>query len=151
MNLNPIFKTNDRPASTPKPLLRPAAETNVTLRIPLNDQVQVSQRKQRSDKTHDIKFPVTPEQKAEIRRLAKSNGMKGKETYYATKMLLSALSFCKTLPEYNYNDTKLYMHVKPTETYYEMVFALAANHGISERQAVTRLVIYVLNQRGGRV
>lgn len=152
LNLNPIFKSNDKPAPVSRPLLRaPAPEMKATQSIPYEEPLETSERKQRSDKMHDIKFPVTSEQKAEIRRLAKSSRMKGKETQYATKLLLKALTLCNTLPEYPYIDTKIYMHVKPTEIYYEMIFALATCHGISERQTVTRLVMYVLNQRSGRL
>jgi len=132
MSLNPIFKEH---VSTSNPNLNTNAKP-----VP---------RKPRSDKTHDIRFPVTAELKTLIRRLAKANKMK--ETQYTTKMLLAALSSCQILPEYDYHDTKIYMHVKPTELHYEKVFDLAVKHGISERKTVTQLIIYILNQRGGRL
>ncbi|GGG18662.1 hypothetical protein [Paenibacillus abyssi] len=131
MNLNPIFKQS---ASSPKPL--------TTLK---------PDRKDRSDKKHDMKFPVTPAQKALIRKLAVQQGMKGRETAFATKLLIEALSSMDGLPEYDYHDTKSYMHVKPGQLIYEKVFALAVENGLSERQVVTRLVIHSLVKRGNRV
>jgi hypothetical protein len=136
MTLNPIFKEPASPQKTitQSPSSPPANPSTV-------------QRKTRSDKTHDIRFPVTPDQKALIRRLARANDMK--ETQFTTKLLMTALSAYPVLPEYDYHDTKLYMHVKPKEIDYQKVFDLAVKYGISERQTVTRLIISILRQRWG--
>lgn len=144
MSINPIFR-EPVPDSPNKPLLnKPNLKPEVPAELPAP---QPRQRKTRSDKTHDMRISVSLNQKALIRRLAKESNMT--PTKYATKMLLSALSTCRSLPEYDYRDTKIYVHVKPAQLDYQKVFEFAVANDVSEREAATRLVMHVFRQRGG--
>lgn len=145
MSINPIFR-EPAPASPNIPLMN---KPNLKPKAPAEISAQPRQQKTRSDKTHDIRICVTLNQKALIRRLAKESKMA--PTKYATKMLLSALTTCRSLPEYDYRDTKIYVHVKPAQLDYQKVFEFAIANDVSEREAATRLVVHVLRQRGGFV
>lgn len=134
MALNPIFN-----------------EKVIKPKSPATSTPQPKQRKTRSDKCHDIKFPVTPEERAALRTLAKQRGVT--VTRLATELLLDGLQrqwmIDHSLP---YKDTKQYMHVKPIQIYYHQVEQLAIEWGISERRAVHRIVISVLRYvLGGKV
>lgn len=143
MSINPIFR-EPAPTSPSKPLIN---KSKLKPEAPGDPPTNHQQRKPRSDKTHDIRICVNLNQKAHLRRLAKESKMA--PTKYATKMLLSALSTCRSLPEYDYQDTKIYVHVKPVQLDYEKVFELAVANNVSEREAATRLVMHILHQRGG--
>ncbi|NOU74242.1 hypothetical protein GC098_23065 [Paenibacillus sp. LMG 31458] len=83
----------------------------------LNQEKQ--KRKEPSHKIKDMKFPVTPEQRAELRKRA----VKAKnETESNTRILLQALQQYKlnpdAFPRLEYQDTGVYMHAKPTLFYF---------------------------------
>lgn len=104
----------------------------------------VTKRKTRSDKRHDIKFPVTPAQKEMLRLLSKKNRIR--ETSMTTKLLSISLREITVLPDYEYHDTKKYMHVKPNQLEYERIVEFAIRYGISERKVVTLLMMSVLKR-----
>ncbi|MFT9486637.1 MAG: hypothetical protein ACH0QD_04610 [Tepidibacillus sp.] len=120
MNLNPIFQNEQTNKINPR----------------------ISKRKTRSDKIHDIKFPITPVIRSEIRRRAKAEGFPN-ETKYCTHLLIQALKYDKSFfPEIKYTDTKTYIHVKPTEFYYDKIFELKVDWDLrSDRQTVHRLIM----------
>ncbi|MCY9665852.1 hypothetical protein M5X11_12895 [Paenibacillus alginolyticus] len=156
MSINPIF-TEPAPVKpvkaifTEPTLVKPVtpilANPNVKLDPPVEIPAPTSQKKSRSDKKQDIRICVTPNQKALIRLMAKE--LKSTPTKYATNMLLAALSNCASLPEYQYSNTKLFVHVKLKQQDYQKLFELAVVHDVSEREAATRLVMHILCQRSG--
>lgn len=100
-------------------------------------------RKERSDKVKDIKFPVTPEQRAELRRRSQN----AKDiTESNTRILLAALQKYRqdphAFPRIRYVDTGVYMHAKPTGLYYEQIEDLFITlDEDSRRSMVYRLVM----------
>lgn len=132
-NLNPILRSNRTPTSRPSK----AASSNL---------IERSQRQVRSDKIHDLKFPVTPYERSEFRRQAKLKGMT--ETKFATALLLRAVNLYRSNPprftELSYSDTKQYLHCKPTEFQYDEIFRISLEWNISVRQAVHRLMITMI-------
>lgn len=104
-------------------------------------------RKTRSDKLKMIKFPVTTEQREQLRRRAKENvrALSRKETIYNTNCLLHAIDqtsiFPERYPELKYKDTGQYMHVKIPITKYEVIEEFAFQWGCSVRKATHRLIM----------
>ncbi|WP_240416620.1 hypothetical protein [Paenibacillus periandrae] len=106
-------------------------------------QLKTKERKIRSDKIHDIRFPVTPVERMMFRRIGKSLNLT--ETACCTHLLLSALQKRdQRIPSYPYEDTRRYMHVKPTEEWYKIIAELAIYYDVSERQMVYRLIHYAI-------
>ena len=125
MNLNPIFNEKENTKKT-----------------------QINQRKTRSDKIHDMKFPVTDKQKIILRKKAKLDDVS--VTKNNTQLLKNALKYpINYIPDYPYQDTKQYMHVKPTELEYTIISNLAIEWGISERKALYRLMCFILEKGEG--
>lgn len=137
-NLNPILRPNRNPASPGKPVNPKPIER--------------SERQVRSDKIHDLKFPVTPAERSEFRRQAKLKGMT--ETKFATALLLRAISLFRSAPlrftDLPYTDTKQYLHCKPTEFQYDEIFQISLAWNVSVRQAVHRLMITMIQGSGPR-
>lgn len=108
-------------------------------------------RKERSDKLKDIKFPVTPEQRERLRRLAKQLPQESKrnETVSNTVHLLQALKHYQLYPErcheVVYKDTGQYMHAKPTRRDFEQIEELALLWNTSIRKATHRLIMNYLD------
>ncbi|NHN33331.1 hypothetical protein [Paenibacillus agricola] len=101
------------------------------------------ERKTRSDKLHDIRFPVTPDERMRLRRIGKH--LKLTETACCTHLLMLALQLREQrIPSYPYEDTRRYMHVKPTEEWYKIIAELAIHYDVSERQMVYRLIHFSL-------
>lgn len=104
-------------------------------------------RKPRSDKLHDIKFPVTIQQRESLRVIAKQMGER--ETTANSILLHKALSHLPDIPLQDYQDTKRYMHVKLNATDYQRVSDLAIKKDMSERKVVA-LIMWSLIKRGKR-
>lgn len=108
------------------------------------------ERKIRFDKTHTMRFPVTEEQEKSLRRayiLYKSQFNNESITSFITSLLRFGLRHQELHKEIDYKDTKKYKTVKPNQIEYEMisgVHGLAIEWGLSERQALHRIVISVL-------
>lgn len=108
-------------------------------------------RKERADKLKDIKFPVTPEQREKLRRLAKElpPGTKRNETVSNTKHLLQALEHFRMYPErcheVIYEDTRQYMHVKPPRRVFDQIEEHALIWNTSIRKATHRLIMNYLD------
>ncbi|OBZ15921.1 hypothetical protein A8L34_28150 [Bacillus sp. FJAT-27264] len=119
-NLNPIFGQSSKP--TEKKNSKPS-------------------RKVRSDKIHDVKFPVTPEERSWIRRQARMKQMT--ETDFATELLYKAMAQAsyKPVPNLTYRDTHQYIHCKPKMFIYDQVFELSLKWNLSVRRTVHRLII----------
>ncbi|RUS44996.1 hypothetical protein [Cohnella sp. AR92] len=103
-------------------------------------------RKERSDKLKDIKFPVTPRQREELRRRALALKVAARnETISNTKILIAALNqhrlFPEQYPELVYEDTKQYMHAEPTLAVYDQIVELSMQWNVSIRKAAHRLIM----------
>lgn len=111
-------------------------------------------RKVRSDKKMDIKFPVTPLQRQELRRLAKELRIVEKqpnkkyETISNTVLLKKAIDqeaiFPERFPPLVYTDTRQYMHVEPLRQQYEQIEELAFKWNLSLRKTVYRLIMNLI-------
>ncbi|CAN7762863.1 hypothetical protein LJR153_007134 [Paenibacillus sp. LjRoot153] len=100
-------------------------------------------RREPSHKIKDMKFPVTSEQRIELRKRA--NKAKN-ETESNTKILLQALQQYKlnphAFPPLEYQDTGVYMHAKPTLLYFEEIENLYIElDEASRRSMVYRLIM----------
>jgi hypothetical protein len=110
-------------------------------------------RKIRSDKTRDIKFPVTPEIEEALKRRAevyRPRKQKVNQTVYNTKALLNALDKLKdpvNFPTVEYSDTKRYLHVKLIEYWHDKIFDLHLIWGCSKREVVYR-IMYDMVKKG---
>jgi len=105
-----------------------------------------TERKTRSDKTEDIKFPVTPEQREQLRRAAIRRNLGNKQTKYNTMLLRAALQEPEKAAPVEYRDSGQYMHVKPQQIDHERIQELALKWGLSKRQTVHRLMINALGR-----
>ncbi|WP_213428295.1 MULTISPECIES: hypothetical protein [Paenibacillus] len=108
-------------------------------------------RKERSDKLKDIKFPVTPDQREKLRRMAKIFSSKGARnvTESSTLQLKQALDHYRLYPErcheVIYQDTGQYMHVKPTRRMYDEIEELSYKWNLSIRKTTHRLLMNFLD------
>lgn len=110
-------------------------------------------RKLRSDKCHDIKFPVTTTEQIRLKSQCKHSNYYYRKKYGYDKKLTQT-HFNTLLLRYSlenehriiwdrpYQDTKKYMHTKPIEREYEMI---GGPYGYSTRMATSdRRVVYCL-------
>jgi hypothetical protein len=115
-------------------------------------------RKERADKEKDIKFPVTPEQREELRRLAKGLKVKNRdpgrkyETISNTHVLKKAfdhyLIFKEQFPPLIYKDTGQYMHAAPLLRDFELIEQLSLKWNLSLRKTVYRLIMNFIFRHG---
>jgi hypothetical protein len=149
--INPLFKDNE--IVKPKKI-----EERV---IKKTDQI----RAVRNDKTHNIKFPVTPIVQLKL----KSHCKQAARLYRGlTKESLSQTKFNTFLLRYGlkndyiqrwdheYKDTKVYMHTNILETEYEEIggpHGLSVRKGLSDRKVVYQVMLSVLNwlEGGGEI
>ncbi|MBV7508877.1 hypothetical protein KW850_27115 [Bacillus sp. sid0103] len=120
-------------------------------------------RQPRSDKCHNIKFPVTPIMQMKLRTLCKQM-----ERFFQTKegQPLTQTAFNTTLLQFgldhidivdwvqDYKDTKTYMHTMLKENSYKEIggpYGLAIQKQLSERKVVFIIMASVLNwiEKGG--
>lgn len=120
-------------------------------------------RKIRSDKCHDIKFPVTNQQLAYFKMLYKQSkpyykqkrGKDLSQTKFNTLLLMYALERMINVNwNAEYEDTKRYLHVKPVEHYYEQIggsHGLSTQKGLSDRKTTYYVMISALEEvrKGG--
>lgn len=123
-----------------------------------NNSPAIRQRRIRSDKCRDIKFPITKNEQVRLKIACKEAdilykklyGYDGKltQTHFNTLLLKYALQHIQEINWHkSYKDTKLYMHTKPTERDYEWIGGprgLSTKHAISDRKLVYLLVISIL-------
>lgn len=107
---------------------------------------RITERKTRSDKMVDIKFPVTREQRRELRTLAIGRKLGDRQTFFNTKLLQTAIANAGHCAELDYKDSGQYMHVKPTQVANEEIEKLMLDWGCSKRQAVHRLMINAMQR-----
>lgn len=108
-------------------------------------------RNERSDKKKDIKFPVTPSQREELRKIAKNLRLENKdpskkyETISNTHVLKKALDqysiFPERYPPLVYCDTGQYMHAEPFVKDFDVIEELARKLNLSVRKTVYRLIM----------
>lgn len=148
MSLNPFFSEKPKQEKKPVAIMPPTVSKQV--------KKTNNSRKVRSDKTHNLKFPVTPVEHMELRTTCKQASDLYKrlknddltQTKFNTYLLNYAL---KNLAIVNWNrpyqDSKKYMHATPLETIYQDIggpHGLAIQKGISERKVTFYLVLSAL-------
>ncbi|QCJ45513.1 hypothetical protein FAY30_26610 (plasmid) [Bacillus sp. S3] len=114
-------------------------------------------RATRSDKTHNIKFPVTPilqmKLKSYLRQAKRMYQIEGKEditqTKFNTLLLRYGLAHKKILIwNHEYQDTKVYMHTNILEIEYEKEIGgphgLTIQKNLSDRKVVFHIILSVL-------
>ncbi len=140
-NLNPLFKNLQR---------------GDTILETESISQQTTKRATRSDKQHNIKFPVSPLTRMKLRTLCKSversyqqeSGKTMSQTVFNTSLLRYGLRH-PALLEWNteYIETKTYMHVMVPKTLYQEIggpYGLAIRHGLSERKVVFHIIHSIL-------
>lgn len=163
-SLNSVFRASEHNQSqeeTPAALIKPQKAPNIAsdskkepAAFQLSQNASTRVRRERVDKKKDIKFPVTPEQREELRRLAKEIRIKQRdpskkyETISNTILLKKALDhqsiFPERFPPLMYKDTGQYMHVEPLLTDYGLVEELSLKWNLSLRKTVYRLIMNVI-------
>jgi len=123
-------------------------------------------RATRSDKTHNVKFPVSSTVQIKLKSFCKQakriRQLKGKEDITQTKFNTLLLQFGlahKEILDWNheYKDTKTYMHTNILEIEYEREIGgphgLAIQKNTSERKVVYHVILSVLCwlERGGNI
>ncbi|MDR4950404.1 hypothetical protein [Neobacillus cucumis] len=113
-------------------------------------------RETRSDKCHNIKFPVTPIMQMKLRTLCKQmnrflqskEGQPLTQTAFNTTLLQFGLSHIEIVDwVLDYKDTKTYMHTMLKENKYKEIggpYGLAIQKQFSERRAVFIIMASVL-------
>ncbi|WP_221568931.1 hypothetical protein [Alkalihalobacillus sp. TS-13] len=140
-NINPFFSQPKQKAKEPLKPLKQIAST----------QTEPKKRKTRSDKCHDIKFPVRKEEKILLQMHCKQFSalyQPVKQTKFNTLLLRFALMHPDRVNwDFDYQDSKQYMHTKLLESEYADIggpFGLAIEKGFSERKTVTCMVMSAL-------
>lgn len=117
----------------------------------------ITVRKTRSDKRHNIKFPITPTEHQLLRMTFKQaseseeNHFKKEltQTLFNTILLKFALSNLEVVDfKKPYKDTKRYMHTQPLESDYREIggpYGLSTQKQMSDRKVVYYLVISALH------
>lgn len=161
--LDPVKKNPSKPVQSPNAVNPASKKTTITTPKSINEKkvsdIQLEPfkganrrsepRKERSDKRKNIKFPVSPKQRLELRTMAKNSpvAQKGKKnettsnTYILTQALTQQQLYPEHFPKLIYKDTGQYMNVKPTLREYEKIEELAFKWNCSRREAVYRLIM----------
>lgn len=152
-SLNAIFRPNSEPEKreTPPKLEKRDLVASVKTQVVTKELPKRRLRKQRVDKKKDIKFPVTPEQREELRRLASDLRIQDRkpelkyETISNTVVLKKAMDqfaiFPERYPPLLYKDSGQYMHAEPLLGDYEQIEELARRLNLSIRKTVYRLIM----------
>lgn len=143
------------------PLFNEPAITKLNKVTKKKTQTPVKQRAVRKDKTHNIKFPVSPliqmKLKSFCKQAARIYREQGKEPLSQTKFNTLLLRFGLQHEEilewtHDYSDTKVYMHTNILETEYTEIggpHGLAIRKNLSERKAVYHIMNSVLKWMEG--
>ncbi|MBT2688345.1 hypothetical protein J7I93_09140 [Bacillus sp. ISL-47] len=143
------------------PLFDKPAITNSKKPIAKRPQKSHKQRSVRKDKTHNIKFPVSPliqmKLKSFCKQAARIERQRGRESISQTKFNTILLRFALQHEEiinwtHEYSDTKVYMHTNILETEYTEVggpHGLAIRKNLSERKVVYHMIHSVLTWMEG--
>ncbi len=139
---------------TPNSLIKPA---------PL-----IKHRQTRSDKCHDVKFPITTEEKIRLKIALKQadfiyKRMKGfdqriTQTSFNTSLLRYSLNVMVNKENFvlwdrQYADSPTYMHTKPNEYEYREIggiYGLSTTKGLSDRKTVYCLIMSALEWMEGK-
>jgi len=122
-------------------------------------------RKTRSDKRHNIKFPISTDMRRLLKTYCKLASIKyceqGKEpitqTTFNTILLNYGLNNMEIVSlDGPYRDTKIYMHTNLLEEDYQYIggpYGLAIQHHLSERKVVYYIILSVLRwiERSGKL
>ena len=137
-NLNPFFHTTHHKNGIAKKSERPVS-TRLKRRI-------------RSDKCHNIKFPVDPILKMKLKTYCKLHQERFGQEWTQTKFNTALLRFgLKHLEQVNwsipYKDTRIYFHTMLRESEYKKIggaYGIAIRNRISERRSVYCILVSML-------
>lgn len=141
--INPLFETPKN--KKPQPTIASTQSQN-----------RLKTRSTRSDKTHNIKFPVTSIQQIKLRSYCKQaqRVLQDKQmnplpqTKFNTKLLRFGINHPDILTwSHNYKDSKTYMHTNLLETEYQEIggpHGYAIRENLSERKVVYQIIMSVL-------
>ncbi|MGG4037859.1 hypothetical protein [Heyndrickxia ginsengihumi] len=115
-------------------------------------------RRKRSDKKHDIKINLTPQQRAILKQLAKkwdeSMLEKISSTYVCTKLLEQGLQKSVEFPfpsiQYPKSDSRK-GRAKLTKKYYDLLFEFTLKWDCSYAKAAHRILSYILDIEGEKL
>lgn len=150
-SLNDVFRpvSNEPPKTSPSEPQKQVAVTPAA--PPAVKKPKARTRKERSDKKKDMKFPVTPEQREDLRRRASEMRVADRkpdvkyETISNTAILKKAMEqfaiFPERYPQLMYKDTGQYMHAELLLPDYLEIEALARRLNLSIRKTVYRLIM----------
>ena len=127
------------------------------------ERIPKKRRQPRSDKCHNIKFPVTPIMQMKLRTLCKQmerfiqtkEGQPLTQTAFNTTLLQFGLNHIDIVDwVQDYKDTKTYMHTMLKEKHYYLIggpYGLAIQKQLSERKVVFMIMASVLHwiEKGG--
>lgn len=108
-------------------------------------------RKKRNDSKRDIKVRVSSVEKTELKIRALS--ISPSITSYTSTLVEEGLSrgYINFLPELDYPNERLYVHVKLSKEHYDKLVVLAAEWDCSIRRAAHRILISLLTEKRGSV
>ncbi|MDQ1005396.1 hypothetical protein QFZ28_005974 [Neobacillus niacini] len=126
---------------------------------------RTKKRQTRSDKCHNIKFPVTPIMQMKLRTYCKQtrrfyqnkDGQALSQTAFNTALLQFGLQHIDIVDwGLEYGDTKTYMHTMLIEKHYHMIggpYGLAIQKQLSDRKVVFFIIASVLYwiEKGGSI
>lgn len=128
----------------------------VAPKVPPTSPPKQRSRNERSDKKKDIKFPVTPAQREELRKRAKELRIENKdpskkyETISNTDVLKKAMEQYRIFPERYpplvYSDSGQYMHAEPFLRDFDFIEELARKMNLSIRKTVYRLIMNYIHR-----
>ncbi|MGA5691385.1 hypothetical protein [Cytobacillus pseudoceanisediminis] len=142
--INPLFKHS---SETIQPIPKPTKKKQ-SKKAPV--------RALRSDKTHNVKFPVSSIMQMKLKSLCRQAGRIYKEqrkvplsqTKFNTILLRYGLQHSEIIDwTYEYSDTKVYMHTNILETEYMDIggpYGFAVRKNLSERKVVFQIMNSVL-------
>jgi hypothetical protein len=140
--INPLFKENE--------ITKLKKPTEVGMKT------STKKRAIRSDKTHNVKFPVSSvvqlKLKSHCKQAARIYRLQGKEPLSQTKFntLLLRFGLKNTVIQswdHAYQDTKIYMHTNVLETEFEEIggpHGLSVRKGLSDRKVVFHIMLSVI-------
>jgi hypothetical protein len=131
--------------------LNPMFSKPVTKRTRSNTKLDKVVRKKRCDSKRDIKVRVSSIEKSELKMRALS--VSPSITSYTSSLVEEGLSrgYINFLPERDYPNERLFVHVKLSKVQYDKLIILAAEWDCSIRRAAHRILISLLLEKQGSV
>ena len=107
-------------------------------------------RKQRSDKKHDIKIPVSKSTKQRVLLYSRLRGLSEKK--YCTGLVKQAFELNYELPEVEYQPGELTVHINPDKELYSLIVNKSVDwNSASLRMAAHRIFMEALRIESGEI